>query len=218
MRLLLFVSLIFGLPSIKAQIIGVDVAGNYLYSGQWDRAIQTLNFNRTAFGTQPLLRYGFSVGTQYRIKREASPFGFSLRYGMVSSVNNFPGRRTVLQLHQLAIHGQYTMKPIEGRSLYLCFSGGLLSTLLLKKIESQYYVYDDQLARAVGIGPELSARLYYTCLEKSKLKFSPFLALSFSPFLWSPKTEALINQTSGLTSNAYTLLTQVNGGFIIPFN
>jgi len=213
----LFYALCFCLPQ-KAQVTGIEVAGNYLYSGQWDRAMQTLNFSRFNFGTQPLLRFGFTVGTTYRFNKTSSPYGLSGRYGYVSSVNDFPGRSTILQLHQLALHYTYTWKPSDLKPFYIYLSGGVLSTLLLRKIESQYYVYDERLARATGIGPELALRAYYTLLENSKFNWSPFLICNYSPFLWSPNTESLINQTGGLTSNAYTMLTQVQLGVIFNFN
>ena len=217
-RVIILFSICCAWFSLKAQITSVEAAGNYLYSGQWDRAIQTLNFNRFNFGTQPLLRFGFTVGTSYRFNKTSSPYGLSGRYGLVWSVNDFPGRSTVLQLHQLAIHYTYTWKPSDQQPLFICLSGGALSTLLLRKIESQYYVYDERVARAVGIGPELALRTYYTLRENSKFTWSPFLSCTYSPFLWSPQTEALINQTGGFTSNAFTMLTQVQLGVIFNIN
>ena len=213
MRKIILFIVLFKTCYLPAQQLAVEANGLYIYSGQWDRAIQTLNFSTPQFGIQPLLQFGAGIGASYYFKNLQQ--GLQLNYGLVQSVNEVPGRKTAFELHQLNLHYLYAPKLFKKETLHFVISGGFVSTMLLKRINSAYYTYDDQLAKAVGIGPDFAVQFKYTLGVGDAFKWQPFIRAGYSPFLWSPKSEAIINHTNGMSSNDYTMLLRAQVGIEI---
>jgi hypothetical protein len=59
-------------------------------------------------------------------------------------------------------------------------------------------------SKAFGIGGDLSVRTSYSFNIKNKIRLAPFFQIGYTPYLFSPKTEAVINQTSGLVAPNFT--------------
>lgn len=72
-------------------------------------------------------------------------------------------------------------------------------------------------ARAFGIGGDISLKLGYKIKFNTQSIFSPFISLGYTPYLYSPNSETLINQTKGLASKNWTniLSTQIGLSFHI---
>jgi hypothetical protein len=78
------------------------------------------------------------------------------------------------------------------------------SSALFRNVNDEPFIDNDVRSKAFGIGGDLSVRTSYSFNIKNKIRLSPFVQIGYTPYLFSPNTEAVINQTSGLAAPNFT--------------
>lgn len=68
------------------------------------------------------------------------------------------------------------------------------------KINYSTFIYDDSRSKAFGVGGEISYKIAYKLHESKRIKLYPYFQIAYSPYLYSPMTEAVINQTKNLVA------------------
>ncbi len=201
-----------------AQAWQVNLSGDYLNVTQWDRAIKTYNFSRPFVNQkQPLIKFGIKASLNYFF-RPTKHFnqGLQLTYGFYqSSVGPDPIQST-LNLHFInfgyIIHFNYAA-ILKG--LYTDLTVSASSCTLFKRINFEPFEYDNARSKAYGIGGNIDVKLGYSLRLNNKYSIAPFLGIGYTPYLYAPNVEAVINQTKGLlnTSRVQVLNTQVGLAF-----
>jgi hypothetical protein len=89
--------------------------------------------------------------------------------------------------------------------------------MLFRNVNDEPYEYDETRSKAFGIGSDICLKVGYYLKLKHKFYLSPFTSIGYTPYLYSPNSEALINQTKGLTSKNWTgiLISQIGLTFHI---
>lgn len=220
MRAVLFGILFFTLNSIMAQEFRTDISYKYMFANQWDKAIQTYNFSRPFLEEkQPLLIYGLNASISYIFKSTKNlRHGINLSYSYYRSSSENENLENVLNLHSLNLG--YILHYENNdmlKGLYTDLIISATSSGLFRKVNGESFEYDDTKSKAFGIGGDIALKLGYCVKLKNKNYLSPFIALGYTPYLYSPNTEALINQTKGLLGKNWTgiLTTQIGLTFHI---
>ena len=78
------------------------------------------------------------------------------------------------------------------------------SSALFRNVNDEPFIYDEARSKAFGIGADLRVKTSYSFNLKNKIRLSPFIQVGYTPYLYSPNTEAVINQTTGLITPDYT--------------
>jgi hypothetical protein len=78
------------------------------------------------------------------------------------------------------------------------------SSALFRNVNDEPFIYDEVRSKAFGIGGDLSVRTSYSFNIKNKFHLSPFVQVGYTPYLFSPNTEAVINQTRELVAPNFT--------------
>ena len=220
MRLVLFGFLFFTCNSIMAQEFRTDISYKYMFANKLDKAIQTYNVSRPFFEEkQPLLMHGLNASVSYIfISSNRLQHGINLSYSYFKSSAENDNFNSILNLHFLnlgyIIHYQKNKKT---KGLYTDLIISAVSSGLYSNVNDEPFEYDDTRSKAFGIGGDLSIRAGYYLNLKNKVYLSPFVLISYTPFIYSPNSEAVINQTKGLVSNNLTgiFTTQVGLSFHI---
>lgn len=207
MRVALFGILFFTLISTMAQEFRTDVSYKYMFANKWDKAIQTYNFSRPFLEEkQPLLMYGLNASVSYIFKSSKSlKHGISLSYSYFKSSTENENLNNILNLHFLnlgyIIHYKNN-KKLNG--LYTDLILSAVSSGLFRNVNGESFEYDETTSKAFGIGGDLSLKAGYYLTQKNKISLSPFILVGYTPYIYSPNSEAVINQTKGLVSNNRT--------------
>jgi hypothetical protein len=90
------------------------------------------------------------------------------------------------------------------KGLYTDLIISAVSSGLFRNVNDEPFEYDEARAKAFGIGGDLSIRAGYYLKLKNKIYLSPFVLVGYTPYFYSPNSEAVINQTKGLVSNNWT--------------
>jgi len=204
--ILVVISLIFADNSIS-QTLTLNIAYDYCYSKQLDNAIQSYNFARPFLANkQPLLMHGTSVSASYIFKSEKHfKHGINISYSYFRShaenentVNNY-------NLHFLNLgYLVHYDNPEKWKGFYLDLIFSATSSGLFRKINQEPFVYDDNKSKALGIGGDIGLRMGYEIYVSKSISISPFVLIGYSPYVYSPKNEVVINQTKGLTGKNWT--------------
>ncbi len=208
MRNLLVVTLLFILTSeMKAQEIKVDVGYKYLFANQWDKAIQTYNFSRpNLVEKQPLFMNGINASfTKIFKSTKNRKHGINFSYSYFRSWAQNESSINSLNLHFLNIG--YTIHYENKEKLKGLYTDVIISASssgLFRYVDEKPFVYDDKQSKAFGIGGEINVKMGYYLKIKNESYFSPFLQLGYTPYFFSPQTEAVINQTKSLSSKNWT--------------
>lgn len=206
MILLFFVSLCTG---GWAQQWNLDFSYKYLYSGQWDKAIQTYNFSRPFLPQkQPLLMHGFGASGSTVFKgNKPVKHGMKLSYSLIRSAAENESFNNTLNLHFAEI-GYVMHYELTGKwnRFYTEVALSAVGSGLFRKINGEAFVYDEKPSRAFGIGGNLQVLLGYSVPLKNRVYWSPWISFGYAPYLYSPNTEAVINQTKGLSGKNSTAL------------
>jgi len=187
-----------------AQEFKTDVSYKYIFANQWDKAIQTYNFSRPFISEkQPLFIHGINNSVSYLLKSSKKfNHGINLSYSYFRSYSENENLVNVLNLHFLnlgyIIHYQSNEKT---KGLYTDLIISAVSSGLFRNVNDEPFEYDDTRSKAFGIGGDLSIKAGYYLNLKNKTYLSPFVLVGYTPFIYSPNTEAVINQTKGLVSN-----------------
>lgn len=220
MRLSLILILFLPLNSANAQAFRAGVAYQYLSAGNWDKAIQTYNFSRPFLSEkQPLFIHGVNASVSYFFKSSKKiSHGINLSYSGFSSAAENPNLSNVLNLHFVApgyiMRYENQSKP---RGLYTELLISAVSSVILRNVNGEPYLVDDSRYAAWGIGADIGFKIGRRIKAKNKIGLKPFLQAGFTPYLYSPNAEAIINQTKGLVSSGGTALFSLQAGLSLHF-
>lgn len=221
MRLkLLYSLLIITVNNSIAQEFKADVSYKYMFANQWDKAIQTYNFSRPFITEkQPLLMNGLNASASYIFKKTKNlQHGINITYSYFGSLSENENLVNKLNLHFLnfgyIIHYE---NPKKLKEFYTDFIISATSSGLFRKINGEPFEYDDTKSKAFGIGGDIGLKLGYYIKLENKIYLSPFIALGYTPYFYSPNTEVVINQTKGLVGKNWTgiITTQIGLTFHI---
>lgn len=206
--------------SSSAQGLTVGIAYEYLYANQWDKAIQTYNFSRPFLAQQqPLFIHGLNASASYLFpstKRFAH--GIELSYSRFGSTSENEGFENTLTLNLLSLgYILHVENPWKCKALYADLMLSARASGLFRKVNGDPFEYDDERSKAYGIGGELGVRIGYKLSVQHSNWLSPFIALAYTPYLYAPNTEAVINQTKGLASRDWTGITTAQVGLAVHF-
>ena len=205
MRVLIF-SMLFYRLSI-AQEFRSDVSYKYMFANKWDKAIQTYNFSRPFLTEkQPLLIHGLNTSVSYIFKSSKSlKHGINLSYSYFKSSAENENVNNIFNLHFLnmgyIIHYQNNE---NAKGLYADLIVSAVSSALFRNVNDEPFEYDETRSKAFGIGGDLSIRAGYSLSLKNKIQLSPFALVGYAPYIYSPNSEAVINQTKGLVGYNWT--------------
>ena len=197
-----------------AQEFKIDASYEYLYSGQWDKAIQTYNVSRPFLTEkQPLLMNGLNTSISYVFENEKHvKHGINVSYAYFRSSAENENFNNMLKLHFINLGYIFHYENAEkSKGLYADLIISATSSGLFRHINGNPFEYDETTSRAFGIGGDICLKAGYYLTLKNNFYLSPFLSIAYTPYLYSPNSEAVINQTKELTSKNWTgiLTTQI---------
>ena len=207
MRLLYFLYFLFLFVDVQSQKIEVDLSYKYMFASNWDKAIQTYNFSRPFLSEkQPLFIHGINGSASYIFKSENK-----FKQGINASYSHFSSyAENVNFVNQYILHFLNVGYILRYESIEKCpglttdFILSATSSALFRNVNDESFIYDETRARAFGIGGDVSIKTSYSFNLKNKIRLSPFVQIGYTPYLYSPNTEAVINQTTGLTAPDFT--------------
>jgi len=198
-----------------AQEFKIDASYNYLFANQWDKAIQTYNFSRPFnYERQPLFMHGLTSSGTYIFKSPKQlKHGINISYSYFNSSSENENLDVKLQLNFLKLayllHYEYQEKL---KNLYTDFIFSATTSALFRNVNGEPFIYDEEKSKAFGIGGDISIKMGYFMKFKNKNGLSPFVLIACTPYFYSPNTEAVINQTKGLTSKSSTAIISAQMG------
>ena len=151
-------------------------------------------------------------------KKHDLEHGINLSYSYFKSYAENENLINILHLHFLnlgyVVHYENNEKT---KGLYTDLIISLVSSGLYRNVNGEPFEFDDSRAKAFGVGGDLSIKAGYCFNLKNKIHVSPFVLIGYTPYIHSPNSEALINQTKGLVNNNWTGIfsTQVGLSFHI---
>ena len=211
MRLQRLYCLVLLIVSINAsaQELKVDLSYNYIYSNQLDKIIQTYNFSRPFLTEkQPLLMNGLNTSVSYVFKNERLlNDGINVAYSYFRSVAENDNFTTTLQLNFLKLgYFLHYENPAKWKGLYTDLILSATSSGLFRNVNGEPFIYDEARSKAFGIGGEINLKLGYSLHLKNRTYVSPFISFAYTPYLYSPNNEVVINQTKGLCAKNWTFI------------
>lgn len=218
MRQILYLLILSISTVANAQEINGGVSYQYIAATQWNKIIQTYNFSRPFIvRKQPLFSSGGGVSfIKLFAKHKHISNGISVSYAYMKSKSANENLINILNLHFLNIG--YSLRytnPNKFRNAFgeLIFS--VISSGLFRNVNGVSFVYDNAKSKAFGIGGNINFKVGYWYDINRKLDCSPFLSVGYCPYLYSPNTEAVINQTRGLIENNHTGIFNAQIGIMI---
>jgi len=207
MRALFLLLFLFPFLDTQAQEIEADLSYKYMFASNWDKAIQTYNFSRPFLTEkQPLFMHGMNGSVSYIFKSENK-----FKQGINASYSHFSSyAENVNFVNQYNLHffnvGYVLRHESTGSLKGLCtdFILSASSSALFRNVNEEPFIYDEVRSIAFGIGADLSIKTSYSFNLKNNIRLSPFIQIGYTPYLYSPNTEAVINQTTGLTTPDFT--------------
>ncbi|MFM7758273.1 MAG: hypothetical protein ACKO6J_05000 [Crocinitomicaceae bacterium] len=206
--------------SAPAQELKLDLSYKYIYSNQWDKIIQTYNFSRPFLTEkQPLLMSGLNTSLSYIFKNEKHfKHGINLSYAYFRSSAENGNFNNSLNLHFINLgYLLHYENSDKWKGVYSELIISVTSSGLFRNLNGEPFEYDETKSKAFGIGGDINLKCGYYLKLKNNSYLSPFLSIGYTPYLYTPNTEAVINQTKGLTSKNWTgiLTTQIGLTFHI---
>lgn len=189
-----------------AQAWHIDVAYQYLSARQWNEAVQTYNFSRPFLPErQPLLASGAGVAVGYRftISRRVQ-HGVQLAYAHFRSASENVDFENTLNLHFVQL-GYLTRYPMT-EQLYLDLVVSAKTSGLFRNINGEPLEDDEARSYALGIGADLTLGAGYRIRVGADRYVVPFVAVSYTPYLYAPNVEPVINQTKRLVGGGSTTM------------
>ncbi len=191
----------------NGQEVKVDVGYKYLYSNQWDKAIQMYNFSRpNLIEKQPLLMHGLntSISSIFKSTKNVKQ-GLNVSYSYFRSLAENENSINLINLHFLNMGYMLHYENSEKlKGLYTDFMLSVTSSGVFRRLNEAPFIYDETQSKAFGIGGEINVKCGYYFKLKNKAYFSPYVMCGYTPYLFSPNTEVVINQTKGLASKNWT--------------
>ncbi len=207
MRTLFLLLFSFLFINAQSQEIEVDLSYKYMFANNWDKAIQTYNFSRPFLTEkQPLFIHGINGSVSYIFKSENKfKQGINASYSQFSSYAENVNFMNQYILHFLNVGYILRYESTEKwHGLTTDFILSASSSALFRNVNDEPFIYDDSRSKAFGIGGDLSVKSSYSFNLKNNIRLSPFIQIGYTPYLYSPNTEAVINQTTGLITPDFT--------------
>ncbi len=198
-----------------AQQWKIEAGYNYLYANQWDNYIQTYNFSRPFLTSpQPLLQNGWCTTISHIFSgRKNIQQGIQLSYSHFRSDSEQENFSNILNLNFLqAGYFLHFRNNRKWKNFYTEIMGGVRTSGLFRKSSSNASDEDEIPIHAMGIGGEISYKIGYTLQVNKKYSIAPFLLIGFTPFMYSPKSEVILNQTQNLWSDQWNYLLNIQTG------
>ena len=207
MRTLFLLLFLFLFIDAQSQEIEVDLSYKYMFANNWDKAIQTYNFSRPFLSEkQPLFIHGINGSASYIFKSENKfKQGINASYSHFSSYVENVNFVNQLNLHLLNVG--YILRYENTEKLKRLTTDLILSastSTLFRNVNDEPFIFDEVRSKAFGIGADLSIKTSYSFNLKNNIRLSPFIQIGYTPYLYSPNTEAVINQTRGLAAPNFT--------------
>ncbi len=206
---------------IFSQAFSFGAAYSYCYAPQWDKAIQTYNFSRPFLeNKQPLIQHGFAITTSWFGSSTGNfHHGFSLGYNMYRSSVENTNLNNLLVAHLVTPGYLLHFAPSENENGYYGnFSISAVLGGVFRKIDGEAYLSDGSRVKGLGIGGQLHCEIGYEFALAGKISFAPNFALGYTPYYYSPSTEAVINQTQNLSGKTSTGIFQIEAGIRFHIN
>jgi hypothetical protein len=207
MRILLLKIFLFLFVCAPAQEVTTDVSYKYIFADKWDKAIQTYNFSRPFLEEkQPLFVHGVNGSLSYIfVSNNKFKQGINACYSYFQSYSENPNFVNILNLHFLNVGYVIRFESYEKwEGLCTDLILAAVSSALFRNVNEEPFVYDDIRAKAFGVGGDISLKTSYSFSIKNNMNLSPFFQVGYTPYLFSPKSESIINQTSTLVSTNHT--------------
>ena len=207
MRTLFLLLFLFLFLDAQSQEIEVDLSYKYIFANNWDKAIQSYNFSRPFLTEkQPLFIHGINGSASYIFNSENKfKQGINASYSHFTSYAENVNFVNQYNLHFLNVGYVLRYESAEKyKGLTTDFLLSASSSALFRNVNEEPFIYDEVRSKAFGIGGDLSIKSSYSFNLKNNIRLSPFIQVGYTPYLYSPNTEAVINQTTGLTSPDFT--------------
>ena len=201
---------------MHAQKLSLDVSYKYMYAKQWDRSIQLYNFSRPwLIEKQPLLMHGVNAGFSYDVssKKEFNR-GLSVDFSFFRSVAENKNMANAINLY-ISNVGYFARKDfrILHSNCYTEIRLALTVSGIFRRINQEPMLVDETQTRAFGIGSDIQVKFGYELPCLAGIKGSLFLAVSYAPYVYSPYSESVLNQTMGITNHYGTGIVGAQIGF-----
>ena len=217
---LILLLLISGTNSF-AQSISVGLSYNYLYSKQLDKSVQLYNFSRPYFEhKQPLFIDGITADVLYLFKNKKQiKHGITATYSYFGSkaINkNYTNR---FNLHFVNLNYVIRLANEEKRKHFFGeMHVGVSSSVLYRRLNGEVFLVDDEKYKSLGIGGNIGIKMGYHLYSHGMHQISPFVYVGYTPYLYAPKNEAVINATQELITKAYMYALNFRIGFCYEIN
>lgn len=201
---------------MHAQKLSLDVSYKYMYAKQWDRSIQLYNFSRPwLIEKQPLFMHGVNAGFSYDVssKKEFN-HGLSVDFSFFRSVSENKNMLNAINLY-ISNMGYFVRKDfrILHSNCYTEIRLALTVSGIFRRINQEPMLVDETQTRAFGIGSDIQVKFGYELPCLAGIKGSLFLAVSYAPYVYSPYSESVLNQTMGITNHYGTGIVGAQIGF-----
>lgn len=216
-QLIILMALLCSSTFVSSQI-QIAVGYNYMIASGWDRAIQTYNFARPELTEkQPLLIHGVEVATEFlRDSGKYNERGFMASYRYFRSSAHNDNFNVALNAHIVNFgYGLSTNGMGKKKAIFCDVSISVLCGGIFRNVNGEPIRDDDKRVWAPGIGGELRPRIGYDLVIREKMIFSPYFQTTYCPFYYSPRAEAVLNQTMTLTGVKYTGILSLEIGICI---
>ena len=142
--------------------------------------------------------------------------GVSVSYAFMKSKSANENFINILNLHFINIG--YSIRYSGISKLNAAFGELTFSAVtsgLFRNVNDASFIYDDAKSKAFGIGGNISFKVGYWFDVSKKLDCAPYLTVGYCPYLYSPNTEVVINETHGLIGNNHTGIFNAQIGLMI---
>lgn len=218
--LVVFAFVLFIGCKLHAQEFRASVAYRYMVAGQWDEAIRTYNFSRTFIAEkQPLLVSGVQGSLTLLFHSEKKlKHGVNAVYSGFRSASAADEFNNILQLHFIQLGYVLQFLPLrEGRGFCSEVVVSAITSGLFRSVKEPDFDFDEGNPRAFGIGGDVCLKAGYGFQLKGRASLVPFIAMAYTPYLYSPQAESVLNQTTGLTGRNWTGIFSAQAGISLHF-
>ena len=215
----LFFCLLFMSLNSYSQETHIGFSYEYLYCPQFDKAIQTYNFDRPFLNEkQPLFLNGINTNINHTFKNDKNyKQGVSVGYSYFRSEADNVNFNKILNLHLVQIGYVLNFKNAKRfKGFYETIQINCVLGGLFKNINDSPAYIEEKRVKSLGIGGEIKGLLGYNFKKISRL--SPFISMIYSPYYYSPNSEALLNDTKGLIKFSYLNYFKMNVGIIFKIS
>lgn len=205
---------------VFAQNLTIGLSYNHLMAKQLDKAIETYNISRPFLKLkQNKLINGINGEIGYFfMSNKMIKQGIHFNYSFYNSKIRNENLLNVLSLHITNLNYVICFKLEKLKRLTPEIQLGATSSLLTRKINNEYLVIDDKKYISNGYGFNSGFKLTYVVFNRSSYSLAPYFFLGYTPFLFAPKNEAVINGTQHLITKNWTSLFNFKIGICYQLN